>query len=80
VEVSKAFFHVSGRRLILYSIFSLRKKERYNLNGWYVVHARVGAGDSNHGDGTSAPVKDGVGGTGVYAGSLRATCSARRSQ
>ena len=42
--------------------------------------ARAGRGDANRGDETNAPVKDGVGETGVYAGSFRATCLACRSQ
>jgi hypothetical protein len=41
---------------------------------------RTGRGDANCGDETSAPIKDGVGETGVYVGSFRATYSACRSQ
>ena len=41
---------------------------------------RVGHGDVNHGEETSAPVKDGVGEMGVYVGSFRATYLARHSQ
>ena len=46
----------------------------------YEVLTRVGRGDANHGDETSAPVKDGVGEVGVYVGSFRATYLARYSQ
>ena len=41
---------------------------------------RVGRGDANHGDETSAPVEDGVGEVGVYVGSFRATYLACYSQ
>jgi hypothetical protein len=41
---------------------------------------RVGRGDANDWDETSAPVEDGVGEMGVYAGSFRATRLARHSQ
>jgi hypothetical protein len=41
---------------------------------------RAGRGDANCGDETNAPVKDGVGEVGVYAGSFRATCLACHSQ
>ena len=41
---------------------------------------RVGRGDANHGDETSAPVEDGVSEVGVYVGSFRVTYSARHSQ
>ena len=41
---------------------------------------RVGRGDTNHGDETSAPVKDGVSEVGVYVGSFRATYLACHSQ
>jgi hypothetical protein len=41
---------------------------------------RVGHGDVNHGDETSAPVKDGVSEVGVYVGSFRATYLACHSQ
>jgi hypothetical protein len=41
---------------------------------------RVGAGDSNDIDETSAPVEDGFGETGVYVPSFRARYLARLSQ
>lgn len=40
----------------------------------------MGRGDANHGEETSAPVKDGVAEMGVYVGSFRATYLARHSQ
>ena len=46
----------------------------------YEVLTRVGRGDANDGNETSAPVKDGVGEVGVYVGSFRATYLARHSQ
>ena len=41
---------------------------------------RAGAGDSNRGNRTSAPVKDGVAEMGVYVPSFRARYLARHSQ
>jgi hypothetical protein len=41
---------------------------------------RVGRGDANDGDETSAPVEDGVGEVGVYVGSFWATYLACHSQ
>lgn len=41
---------------------------------------RAGRGDTNRWGETSAPIKDGVGEMGVYAGSFRATRLARHSQ
>ena len=54
--------------------------ESHSMNDWYKVLTRVGRGDANHGNETSAPVKDGVGEVGVYVGSFRATYLARYSQ
>ena len=45
-----------------------------------LVAKRAGAGDSNRGTETSAPVEDGVGEMGVYVPSFRARYSARHSQ
>ena len=41
---------------------------------------RVGRGDANHGNETSAPIEDGFSEAGVYVPSFRARYSARRSQ
>jgi L-amino acid N-acyltransferase YncA len=51
-----------------------------NLNEMSSGDVRVGAGDSNDVDKTSAPVEDGVGVMGVYVSSFRARHSARHSQ
>jgi hypothetical protein len=55
-------------------------KEHHSPNDYLVELVRAGAGDSNRGIRTSAPVKDGVGEAGVYVGSFRATYLARCSQ